>query len=82
MLPLLADAHVNRATPFYSKLNILKLTDLYKYKIAKFVQRFMHSTLPQSFSDVFVKVSQVTIRTTRSTLNNLDIPRYKIDKIQ
>ena len=45
--------YLDRATPYYSKLNILKLPDLYKLEIAKFVHRFMHNTLPQSFSNFF-----------------------------
>ena len=51
--------YVDRVTPYYSKLNILKLPDLYKLETAKFVYRFMHNTLPQSFSDFFVKVSEI-----------------------
>ena len=42
---------MGRVTPYYSKLNILKLPDLYELKTAKFVYSFMHNTLPQSFSD-------------------------------
>ena len=33
--------YLDRATPYYSKLNILKLPDLYKLEITKFVHRFM-----------------------------------------
>ena len=57
--------YLDRAMPYYSKLNILKLTDIYKLETAKFVHRFMHNTLPQSFSDFFVKASQISGRTTR-----------------
>ena len=71
-----------RATIFYSNLHILKLPGLFKLEIAKFVHRFMHSILPQSFSDIFVKAGKVTTRTNRSNLNNLYIPRYKPNKIQ
>ena len=51
--------YLDRVTPYYSKLNILKLPDLYKLETAKFVYRFMHNTLPQSFSDFFIKVSEI-----------------------
>ena len=54
--------YLDRVTPYYSKLNILKLPDLYKLETAKFVYRFMHNTLPQSFSDLFVKVSEINGR--------------------
>ena len=76
--------HLDRATPYYSKLNILKLPDLYKLETAKFVCRFMHSTLPQSFSDFFVKVSEISGRTTRFSVNrpSLDIPRYNTNRLQ
>ena len=36
-------------TPFYGKLKILKLADLYKFEIAKLVHDFLHDKLP-SFS--------------------------------
>ena len=76
--------YLDRATPYYSKLNILKLPDLYKLEVAKFVHRFMHNTLPQSFSNFFAKVGQVNTRTTRSSSNpnNLYIPCYKSNRIQ
>ena len=37
--------YLDRATPYYSKLNILKLPDLYKLETAKFVYRFI-CTIP------------------------------------
>ena len=44
----------------------------------------MHSTLPQSFSDIFVKVSDISGRTTRFSVNrpSLDIPRYNTNRLQ
>ena len=76
--------YLDGASPYYSKLNILKLPELYKLEIAKFVRRFMHNTLPQSFSKFFTKVGQVNTRTTRSSSNpsNLYIPCYKSNRIQ
>ena len=52
--------YLDRATPYYSKLNILKLPDLYKLETAKLVSRFMHNIHPQSFSDFFVKVNEIS----------------------
>ena len=71
--------YFHKATPFYSKLCILRLPDLYKIEIAKFVKRFMHNTLFQSFSNIFAMVGLVTIRTTRSSsnFNNFYIPRCR-----
>ena len=76
--------YLDRATPYYTKLNILKLPDLYKLEIAKFVHRLMHNTLPQSFSNFFIKEDQVNNHTTRSSSNpnNLYIPCYKTNRIQ
>ena len=76
--------YLDRATPYHSKLNILKLPDLYKLETAKFVYRFMHNTLPQSFSDIFVKASEISGRTTRSSGNrhSLYIPRYNTNRLQ
>ena len=76
--------YLNRATPYYSKLNILKLPDLYKFETAKFVYRFMHNTLSQSFSDFFVEASEISGRTTRSSGNchSLYIPRYNTNRLQ
>ena len=51
---------------------------MYKLETAKFVFRLMHNTLPQSFSDFYVKVSEISDRTRRSSGNRyrLYIPRY------
>ena len=74
----------DRVSSYYSKLNILKLPDLYKLETAKFVNRFMHNTLPQSFQTFFVKVSKISGRTTRFSGNrpSLYIPRYNTNRLQ
>ena len=84
--------YIDRATPYYSKLNVLKLSDLYQLKTAKFVYRFMHNTLvitititiPQSFSDFYVKVRDISGRTTRSLGNrySLYISRCNTNRLQ
>ena len=76
--------YLDRVTPYYSKLNILKLPDLSKLETAKFVYGFMHNTLPQSFSDFFDKVSEISGRTTRTSGNrhSLYIPRYDTNRLQ
>ena len=57
--------YLNRAMPYYSKLKIFKLSDLlYKHETAKVVYWLMRNTLPQSFSDFYVKVSEISGRTT------------------
>ena len=42
---------------FYSKLNILKLPDLFKHETAKLVYRFFHDDLPTTLTELFVKNS-------------------------
>ena len=44
----------------------------------------MHNTLPQSFSDFYVKVSEISGRTTRSSGNrhSLYISRYNTNRLQ
>ena len=76
--------YLNRVTPYYSKLNILKLPDLYELQTAKFEYRFMRNILPQSFSDFFVKVSEISGCTTRSSGNrhSLYIPCYNTNRLQ
>ena len=64
---------------FYSKLNILKLPDLFKHETAKLVYRFFHDDLPTTLTELFVKNSNVTNRITRFTNNRemtLYIPLY------
>ena len=48
-------------TPFYGKLKILKLCDLYKFEIAKLVHDFLPDKLPFSslFSHLFQTTSQI-----------------------
>ena len=41
----------DKATPFYSQLGILKLTDLFKLEVGKFVHAHLKQKLPASLSD-------------------------------
>ena len=73
-------------TPFYGKLKILKLTDLYKFEIAKLVHDFLHDKLPSSsvFSHLFQKFLQISHRFTisSSNKNKLHIPLYRTNRLQ
>jgi len=42
-------------TPFYSKLKITKLSDLYKIEVAEFVHNYIYNNLPPSLSRYFFK---------------------------
>ena len=71
------------ATSYYSKLNVLKLPDLYKFEIAKMVYSFMHNNLPSSYAYYFIKTCNVSNLNTRSTSNNtLWTLRYRTNRLQ
>ena len=57
----------NKATPFYFQLGILKLTDLFKLEVGKFVHAHFKNELPSSLSDYFILTSEVSQKNTRST---------------
>ena len=75
----------DKATPFYSQLGILKLTDLFKLEVGKFVHAHFKKKLPVSLSDYFIPISEVSQKNTRSTQrrrNCLYIPRYASNRMQ
>ena len=75
----------DRATPFYSKLNVLKLSDLFKLEIGKFVHAHFNNKLPFTFSGYFSLTSKVSQENTRSTLSRnicLYIPRFRTNRLQ
>jgi len=73
----------DNATPFYSKLNVLKLSDLYKLETGKLIHRFVHKSLLPFFTrtDYFKRSSDISTRT-RSSTNPNNLPRYKTNRIQ
>ena len=50
----------DRVTPFYYKLNILKLSDLFKLEIGKFVHVHFNNKLPFTLSGYFSSTSEVS----------------------
>ena len=75
----------DRATPFYFKLNILKLCDLFKLEIGKFVHVHFNNKLPFTPSGYFSLTNEVSQQNTRSTLsrtNCLYIPRFRTNRLQ
>ena len=77
-------AFQDRATPFYYKLNIPKLTDLYKIEISKLMYNMVHRPryLPNNFSKYFEKACKILERPTRSITqeNVLYIPRFRSNR--
>ena len=75
-------AFQDRATPFYYKLNIPKLTDLYKIEISKLMYNIVHRPryLPNNFSKYFEKACKILERSTRSITQEKDVlynPRFR-----
>ena len=52
-------SYYDRATLFYTKLGILKLTELVKFEKALFVFKFKLKSLPAQFSKYFCEISSV-----------------------
>ena len=80
-------AFQDRATPFYYKLNIPKLTDLYKIEISKLMYNIVHRPrhLPNNFSKYFKKACKISQRSMRSTNEENDllyIPRFRSNRLQ
>ena len=80
-------AFLDRATPFYYKLNIPKFTDLYKIEISKLMYNIVHRPrcLPNNFSKYFEKACKISLRSTRSTTPENDfvyIPRFRSNGLQ
>ena len=78
--------YMDHATPFYSKLKILKIPESYKHEVAKLVFHHYHQRLPPLLSNLYIKTNQVSQKCTRSssTANDptLYIPLYKTTKLQ
>ena len=73
--------YYDRATPFYSKLRILKLVDTVFLEKALFMFKFKMKMLPDQFSNYFMKTCQVYQKFTRaSNHNNYFIPHFKSSK--
>ena len=75
----------DRATPFYYKLNIPKLTDLYKIEISKQMYNIVHRPryLSNNFSKYFEKACKILERSTRSITQENDvlyIPRFRSNR--
>ena len=78
-------AFQDRATPFYYKLNIPKLTNLYKIEISKLMYNIVHRPryLANNFSKYFEKACKILERSTRSITQENDvlyIPRFRSNR--
>ena len=68
----------DRITPQYHQFEILKLEDLFTYKIAKFMYQFNRNKLPDNFNHYFSYSSNVSHYTTRQSEQptTMFLPRF------
>ena len=75
----------NHVTPFYSQLNVLKLSNLVKYETARFVHSHFYSHLSPLLLSLFVKSIQIYTQITRAVSSScsptLHIPRYSTNRL-
>ena len=63
--------------PIYCELNLLKLSNIYKLEVLKFVYKFRATLLPSSFADYFHSAPEIHNMPTRfSKSYNLALPTF------
>ena len=73
----------NRITPIYRSLQALKINDLYKLEIAKFMHQFSDKSLPASFEKYFTRTTFVHRHSTRtSECNNYFLPHFFTSRLK
>ena len=71
------------ATPLYQRYEILKVEDMYKLELAKFMHSLVSQSLPPSLINYFADLKIISNRNTRSkTKGNLKTPLFKSSKTQ
>ena len=71
------------AAPLYQKLNILSLSKLNKFEIAKFIFNYNNKCLPTTFDQHFILAKTSHSQSTRySASDHLKIPLYKTNRLQ
>ena len=66
-----------RVRPYYYKLQILKLDDLYQFELAKFMHQYTHNKLPIRFCNYFTYSSNSYCYSTRNfSKDHLLLPRF------
>ena len=77
IIRIIAGAQYNAHTdPLFKKFNILKLSDIYKLQISKYVLAFLQNKLPQALQNIFVISSTVHGHNTRHC-TSLKLNPYK-----
>ena len=69
--------------PLYHKFNILKLSDLYRLELGKFMHKFFSKSIPCYFDNYFIEFKHANKHNTRScTSRNLKFPLYSTNRTQ
>ena len=63
--------------PLFREMGILKLTDINKYLLGKFLFRWYHEEIPSIFRDMFTMKSDIHMYDTRGRLLHLHVPVIK-----
>ena len=70
-------------TPFYHKLGILKIPELYKFEIAKLMHQHSKQNLPPTISNLFKPLSNIHNRITTSvSLNHIYVEKFSTLRCQ
>ena len=63
--------------PLFKSLNILKLTDIYKLQVAKYVHSYVTNSLPFSLMDIFTPLNYCGNNTRQSEARKLRLPKTR-----
>ena len=55
----------DNSSPYYKRLKILKLKDLFKLEVGKFIHSNLKKMLPKNLSNYFILTSQISEKNTR-----------------
>ena len=67
----------------YRKFKILKLNDLYKIELSKFVYSYISKYTPKYFNDYFIEFKNANVHNARSSSRrNLILPLYATNRVQ
>ena len=75
--------HKERVSPYYYKLQILKLDDLYQFELAKIMHQYTHNKLPIRFCNYFTySCNSYSYSTRNSSKDHLLLPRFTTTRTQ
>ena len=73
----------DRITPVYRKAQILKINDLYKLEVAKFMHQLSNKSLPISFEKYFVHATSIHHHSTQtSERKDYFLPQFATSRLQ